>query len=169
MIPDDKHFMSIALDQARKALEDGEFPVGCVIVQGDTPLVNGNRLGTASSTPNEIDHAEMVAIGRLTRMNPPADRNGISIYCTMEPCLMCFGALLINGISRIVYAYEDAMGGGTGCELNQLPPLYRHQTVEIIPHIMRRESLALFKTFFSDPRKDYWRDSYLARYTLAQA
>jgi tRNA(adenine34) deaminase len=164
----DRHYMRMALHQAQKALEAGEFPVGCVMVLGDEPIVNGSRQGTAGNNGNEIDHAEMVAIKRLTELNPPLDRHNISIYCTMEPCLMCFGALLINGISRIVYAYEDAMGGGTGCNLEQLPPLYRDQTVEIIPHIMRSESLDLFKAFFSDPEKGYWRDSLLARYTLAQ-
>jgi tRNA(adenine34) deaminase len=81
---------------------------------------------------------------------------------------MCFGALLISGIGTIVYAYEDAMGGGTSCDRSQLPELYHHNGVQIIPGVMRSESLALFKAYFSDPDIDYWRDSYLARYTLAQ-
>jgi tRNA(adenine34) deaminase len=165
---DDYYYMDLALKQAQRALADGEFPVGCVMVLGDEPIVNGSRQGTIANNGNEIDHAEMVALKRLTQIPPPVDRSRISIYCTMEPCLMCFGALLINGITRMVYAYEDVMGGGSGCNLKQLPPLYRDQTVEIVPHVMRSESLALFKSYFNDPENAYWRESLLARYTLAQ-
>jgi tRNA(adenine34) deaminase len=86
----------------------------------------------------------------------------------MEPCLMCFGAILISGIHRIVYAYEDVMGGGTGCDLSRLPALYSGTPVEIVPHLMRDRSLALFKTFFSRPDNLYWKHSALADYTLAQ-
>ena len=86
----------------------------------------------------------------------------------MEPCLMCFGALLIAGIGEIVYAYEDVMGGGTHCDLSQLPKLYSSNPASIVPGIMRAESLALFKTFFSSPDNAYWKNSQLAAYTLAQ-
>ncbi len=66
------------------------------------------------------------------------------------------------------YAYEDVMGGGTHCDLSQLPPLYRDNPVAIVPGILRAESLALFKAFFNDPDCRYWNKSQLAEYTLAQ-
>ena len=81
---------------------------------------------------------------------------------------MCFGAILISGIGTIVYAYEDAMGGGTACKRDQLPELYRDNPIELIGNVCRRESLDLFKRFFKNPQLNYWRDSYLARYTLDQ-
>ena len=81
---------------------------------------------------------------------------------------MCYVTLLLNGIRSIVYAYEDVMGGGTGLDLKELTPLYRDISVTIIPHIMRRESLELFKIFFANPDNTYWQDSTLARYTLEQ-
>jgi len=62
---DYEHFMKKALDQARKALEAGEFPVGCVLVYQDRIIVNASRAGTAGDAVNEIDHAEMVALRRL--------------------------------------------------------------------------------------------------------
>ena len=81
---------------------------------------------------------------------------------------MCFGAILISGIGRIVFAYEDVMGGGTRCDLSSLAPLYRERDIDIMADVLRGESLTLFKRFFSDPRNTYWKGSLLARYTLAQ-
>lgn len=81
---------------------------------------------------------------------------------------MCYGALLLSQIHTIVYAYEDAMGGGTKVPLTRLTPLYRHMEVNIIPHVLRDESLVLFKEFFRNPAQNYWQDSFLAEYTLSQ-
>ena len=60
------------------------------------------------------------------------------------------------------------MGGGTHCDLSQLPPLYSDTPISIVPGIMRAESLDLFKKFFSNPDNAYWQNSQLAAYTLAQ-
>ena len=81
---------------------------------------------------------------------------------------MCFGASMIAGLGQIVFAYEDVMGGGTGCELQSLPLLYKKSDIEITPGVLRAESLALFKTFFSNPANTYWKGSLLERYTLSQ-
>ena len=81
---------------------------------------------------------------------------------------MCFSALMLHGIAEIVYGYEDAMGGGAHCDRSRLRPLYRNSPIRIRSGVRRAECLALFKTFFSDPRNGYWRDSYLADYTLKQ-
>ena len=79
---------------------------------------------------------------------------------------MCFGAILLARIGKIVYAYEDVMGGGLKCNLLALPPLYRDHPIEIKANILRQESLSLFKRFFQNPNNGYWRDSLLATYTL---
>ena len=81
---------------------------------------------------------------------------------------MCFSALILHGIAEIVYSYEDVMGGGASCDRSCLRPLYRDSRIRIHPGVRRAESLALFKTFFSDPSHSYWRGSYLAEYTLKQ-
>jgi len=161
------HFMQGALDEAVRALESGEFPVGCVLVRDETIVATGARRGTSpgQTRPNEIDHAEMVALRRFYQMEEDLDPGAMALYCTMEPCLMCYGAILLSGITTIVYAYEDVMGGGTGCDLDQLPPLYRTRPVTVVPGVMRTESLALFKQFFSNPEHDYWQGSRLAEYT----
>ena len=165
---DHEYFMHMALEQARQALARREFPVGCVLVHENRILVTGSRLGTSFGEKNETDHAEMTALRRLEQKYPHTDRSRISLYCTMEPCLMCYGAILISGIGKIVYAYEDVMGGGTGCDLSRLPPLYRESRISVVSGILRKESLQLFRAFFADPENDYWRGSLLAQYTLGQ-
>jgi tRNA(adenine34) deaminase len=165
-----EYYMREALALAEMALKEGEFPVGSVIVYKNKILATGARKGTAEGIANEVDHAEIMALRNLAGKKEcnEINRHAITLYCTMEPCLMCFGASLLSGIGRIVYAYEDVMGGGAGCDIKSLSPLYRNSLIEIIPGILRKESLDIFKAYFSNPSNSYWRRSLLADYTLAQ-
>jgi len=164
----DARFMKEALQQAENALSKNEFPVGCVLVHEEQVIAAGSRRGTFGGPANELDHAEILALRELDDMNRTRRRSEITLFCTMEPCLMCYAAILLNGIGKIVYAFEDAMGGGTRCDLSTLPPLYGDRAVPITPHVLREDSLRLFQTYFTRPENDYWRGSYLSRYTLAQ-
>jgi tRNA(adenine34) deaminase len=160
--------MDDALEMAEAALAQGEFPVGSVIADGSAVVARGHRTGTTTGAPNEIDHAEINALKQLSMTGPHLDRADLTIYSTMEPCLMCFAAIVLSGVKRIVYAYEDVMGGGTACDLNRLPLLYRKAQPTVIAGIRRRASLNLFQRFFAEPGNDYWADSLLSRYTLSQ-
>ncbi len=166
---DDAYFMQAALDEARRALEDGEFPVGCVIVGAGRIIVRSARRGSRSINPSEIDHAEMLALRHLESLDGHIAREDLVIYSTMEPCLMCFAALTLSRIGKVVYAYEDVMGGGTNCDLESLPPLYRTLGPRVVGGILRSESLALFKAFFGDAANTYWQGSLLESYTSDQA
>ncbi len=166
---DYEYFMKKALDQAGKALDAGEFPVGCVLVHQNRILATGARKGSMGDFPNEIDHAEMIALKCVAGMDINTDKKEMVLFTTMEPCLMCLGALILNGIGEVVYAYEDVMGGGTGCNLAGLTPLYRNQKISIVPYILRQQSLELFKAFFQNPENSYWKGSLLAEYTLRQS
>ncbi len=160
--------MKLALKEAQKALSCGEFPVGSILVYQGQVIATGSRIGTARGGKNETDHAEMLALRQLSGTNIDYDPAEITAYCTLEPCLMCFGASMIAGLGHIVFAYEDVMGGGTGCDLRSLPLLYKESNIEVIPGVLRAESLALFKAFFSNPANTYWKGSLLERYTLSQ-
>ena len=162
------YFMQQALALAKKTLAAGEFPAACVLVDADRIIAAGSRTGTLGGETNEIDHAEMVALRHLNRLQKPPAPGKLTLYCTLEPCLMCFGALLISGIEKIVYAYEDAMGGGTRCDLSRLPPLYRNKSISVVPNICRPDSLDLFKAYFVNPATVYLKESFLAAYTLSQ-
>ncbi|MFO7760969.1 MAG: nucleoside deaminase [Thermodesulfobacteriota bacterium] len=184
-----EYFMEIALQEAREALDAREFPVGCIAVHDDKVVARGRRInsrnGTGSTftgkscyggpcsgpqkqarTANELDHAEINCLRQLNEFPYQVDYAQVTFYSTLEPCLMCYGALLINGIGVIVYSYEDVMGGGTMLDRSYLTPFYRNRQVEIIPFILREKSLTLFKEFFSSPGCSYLNGTYLARYTL---
>lgn len=162
----DHVFMGQALKLAEEALWEGEFPVGCVVTLNDQILVQSRRQDSRGRRPSEIHHAEILALRELETRLDRKERQLTTLYVTLEPCLMCYAAILLSGIGRLVWAYEDAMGGGTTCNLAGLPPLYAHSTLEIRPRFRREESLTLFRTYFRDPSQSYWQGSLLASYTL---
>lgn len=162
-----EQFMRQALAEARKALDRREFPVGCVIVHDGSVAVTGSRENSAGQV-NELDHAEIVALRALFDAAPGIDLNRITVYTTMEPCLMCYATMLVSNVGCVVYGYEDVMGGGTGLSLPSLAPLYAGRQIEVVGRVLRRECLELFRDFFRDGDNAYLRDSLLARYTLAQ-
>ncbi|MDR3088873.1 MAG: nucleoside deaminase [Desulfobulbaceae bacterium] len=159
-------FMDQALRQAQAALDRGEFPVGCVIVCGKQIVAKGERRDSAGDAP-ELEHAEIVAIRNLARQNPGLNPANLTVYSTMEPCLMCLGTLIVNGFRQIVYAYEDVFGGAADLPLSDLRPLYKNIRIAVIGGVRRWQSLALFQRFFA-ARPSYLRGSLLAEYTLAQ-
>jgi len=162
----DKQFMEEALVEARLALAGGEFPVGCVLVAGGAVVGRGHRCNSEGALANEIDHAEVVTLHRLLADQPGIDCRQITAYSTMEPCLMCYTTMLLSGIRRFVWAYEDIMGGGTSLPLVQLLPLYREMQVDLTPGVLRQDSLDLFGRFFQ--KYTYWQGSLLEQYTLEQ-
>ncbi|MBI5063239.1 MAG: nucleoside deaminase [Desulfatitalea sp.] len=160
--------MRHALNEARKALDEDEFPVGCAVLLDGRVLAAARRVNSRRSVPSELDHAEIIALRQVEALDGALDRRRMVLYATLEPCLMCFGAILISGIGTLVYAYEDAMGGGTACDRARLPSLYRDSPIQIVSGVCRQESLALFQAFYRRPHIGYWRDSLLERYTLDQ-
>ncbi|BHH82953.1 nucleoside deaminase [Desulforhopalus sp. 52FAK] len=160
-------FMDKALVLAEEALADNEFPVGCVIVLDGAVVATGGR-NNSTGRSNEVDHAEMMALRSILTGPVEIDLSKVTVYSTMEPCLMCFSTLIVNGVTQFVYGYEDAMGGGTNLPLAQLAPLYRDIRVDVTAGVRRQECLELFKNFFSSTNSMYLSDTYLAQYTLAQ-
>ncbi len=164
---EDEKYMKLALVQAEKALERGEFPVGCVIVLNGEVVAEGERRNSAENV-NELDHAEMVALRKFLLEKRQVDMDKLIVYSTLEPCLMCQATLIVNGINNIVYAYEDAMGGGTNLPVNLLSPLYKDRQLKITSGVMREESLALMQKFFESEDNLYLKDTYLCDYTMKQ-
>ena len=139
ILTEHEHYMDAALDEARAALAAGEFPVGCVFVAGGAIVARGHREHSGEGCRNEIDHAEVLTLHRLLALRPAIDPGAVTVYSTMEPCLMCYSTLLLSGVRRFVWAYEDVMGGGTNLPLSMLNPLYRGMEVHLLDQVRRAE------------------------------
>ncbi len=164
-------WMQEALTLARMALDKGEFPVGCILVSQDKIVGKGNRINSGGKTQNELDHAEILALRDWVAHGKPGEN--LIAYSTLEPCLMCTGALLISGVNHIVFAYEDVMGGACGMKLGSISIKGQNQgeysiykKLIVTPGVLRHESLKLFQTFFLQPDNNYLRGTPLEQYTL---
>lgn len=103
---DDETWMRDALDQARQAFARGDWPTGAVIVQAGRAIARGQNRQVSAGNP--LLHAETDAIGRAFAAHGPGATQGATLYCTMEPCPMCAGALKLAGIARLVVALRHA-------------------------------------------------------------
>lgn len=166
----DEYCMQEALKQAELAFNRGEFPVGCVVSDGNKLLAKGARVGTSNGRINEIDHAEIVALRQVYEKAEDLHLNfsKLTLYSTLEPCLMCLGAIFISAVGRVVYAFEDVMGGGAKIMQKDMAPLYRNHKIDIVPYVLREKSLILLQRFFQNPNNYYWTNSLLSNYTLEQ-
>src|SRR5512133_1309437 len=90
-----EQYMAVALDEARLALRDGEFPVGCVMVADGRVMARGRRHNSGEAGRNEIDHAEVLTLRQLIAEQPELDLGKVTVYSTMEPCLMCYATMLL--------------------------------------------------------------------------
>ena len=145
--PDEK-FMSIALQEARKAAEEGEVPVGAVIVIGNRILA---RAHNQTQRLNDVTaHAEMIAITAAAEALGGKYLKDCTLYVTVEPCIMCAGAIGWSQISRLVFATSDEKKGYRLFSDN-ISPL--HPKTTVTEGVMREEAATLMKDFFSGRRR----------------
>lgn len=142
---DDIRFMNMALDLAREAAEEGEVPVGAVVVR------NGEVIGTGRNRreicKNALAHAELEAIDQACRHLGGWQLVDCTLYVTLEPCPMCAGAIINSRIERIVQGAMNPKAGSCGSLINLFDIAYNHRP-EIISGICAEESSALLKSFF---------------------
>ncbi len=145
-------YMNLAYQEALKALDEGEVPIGAVIVKDEAVIGRGyNRMEALNDA---TAHAEIVAIGAASSSLSTWRLNKCTIYITLEPCLMCLGAILQSRIDTIVYgACDNRMGAiETYSYKDQALKSYKR-----FPHtiggIMAMESKSLLQTFFKSARE----------------
>ncbi|MFK7893469.1 MAG: tRNA adenosine(34) deaminase TadA [Granulosicoccus sp.] len=143
----DRAFMSIALREARQAMAIGEVPVGAVLVQQGELVSTGHNQCIGSCDPSA--HAEMVAIREAARCSGNYRLDGATLYVSLEPCLMCCGALLQARVQRLVYAAREPRTGAVVSihESLRLPAVDHH--IAITEGLMADESAMLLKQFFA--------------------
>lgn len=141
----DEYYMRQALAEARQAAAEGEIPVGAVIVCRDRILARTHNL---TETLHDVTaHAEMQAITAACEAIGGKYLADCTLYVTLEPCVMCAGALGWSQISRIVYGASDPRRG-----FQRLAPSAIHPRTEVISGVLADEALALVTGFFKDRR-----------------
>lgn len=148
---EDDRCMTLALEEARRAGEAGEVPVGAVVVrEGEVLGAAGNALRQQS---DPTAHAEIRALRRAGRAAGACRLPGATLYVTLEPCLMCLGAAVHARVDRIVYGAEDPKVGATGL-LAELPASGRvvNHHPELRGGFRAAESAELLRSFFRKKR-----------------
>lgn len=107
--PHDEQFMLAALDEAERAEQRGEVPVGCVIVHRGEIIARGHNLRETSQDPSS--HAELIAVRAAAARLGSFRLIDTTVYVTLEPCVMCAGALVHARVSRVVYGCDDPKAG----------------------------------------------------------
>lgn len=145
MKEDDISYMRQAIAEARKSLSMDEIPIGAVIVCRDTIIARGHNL--TERLHDVTAHAEMQAITAAAEYLGGKYLDGCTIYVTVEPCVMCAGALGWSQISRVVYGAPDARRGFT-----LLSPDALHPRTEVTGGVLEDECSQLMKSFFASKR-----------------
>ncbi|MDE1970899.1 MAG: nucleoside deaminase [Patescibacteria group bacterium] len=145
-------YMQHALQEARRALQEDELPVGAIVVLNGAVCGVGRRSHTGHS---RFDHAEMIAL-RIALETDYKNAHDMTLYTTLEPCIMCFGAILNSRIGRIVYALEDPYGGAASLKPHHLPVRHHAQFPVIERGVLRENARALFQIFFQTTKHKFW-------------
>ena len=147
---DDEAFMRLALEEARVAAGEGEVPVGCVIVHEGKVVGRAHNLREARQDPTA--HAEIVALRQAALATGHWRLEGAVVYCTVEPCAMCAGALVNARVARLVYGVADPKSGACG-SIFDVPrePRLNHR-LEVRGGVLAEEAHSLLRRFF-EPRR----------------
>lgn len=143
--------MKLAYEEAKKAFEIGEVPVGAVIVKGNKVVGRGHNVKEKSKDPTA--HAEMMAIRDASRALGGWRLIGCTMYVTLEPCSMCAGAIVNSRIDRIVIGTRDKRMGACGSTLNLLQNSFSNHRVEIKWDTMKIECSGILSEFFKRLRE----------------
>lgn len=144
-------FMRVALEEARKAFTKGEIPVGAVIVKDGQIISQAHNL--VENRKSTLWHAEILAIEEACRQLDNKYLDDCTLYVTLEPCIMCSGAIMASRIKRLVYGADDEKTGCAGSILNLLQFPSFPYSVSIVANILPEESTWLMKKFFQFKRK----------------
>lgn len=143
----DIYYMNLALKEAKKAIKYGDIPIGCVIVMNNKVI--SKAFNKKEFNNNPIKHAEIIAIEKASKKLNTWHLDECTLYTTMEPCLMCAGAILQSRISRIVYGLPNNNFG----EVTSNNEVFKNnKKIKIDGCICKEESKNLVQSFFKNIR-----------------
>lgn len=146
----DERFMRMALDLARQAESEGEVPVGAVLVRDGEVIGKGWNSPVSRHDPTA--HAEILAIREAATREGNYRLEGTTLYVTLEPCVMCAGALVTARISRLVFGARDLRFGGVRSKFALADSDLLNHRVTVVEGVAAAECLELLKAFFASRR-----------------
>ena len=146
----DEQFMELALEEARKAELADEVPVGAVVVVAGVVVASGFNQPISASDPTA--HAEIVVLRDAARLGGNYRLSAATLYCTLEPCMMCAGAMIHARIPRLVFGALDPRAGSAGSIYNVLTDPRLNHRVDVVTGIRQEECRALLRNFFARRR-----------------
>jgi tRNA(adenine34) deaminase len=160
-VHDDRYWMGKALREAAKAAARDEVPIGAVIVKDGMVIGRGYNLREGKQDPSA--HAEMIAIRQAAKRLGSWRLTGCVLYVTLEPCLMCMGAIILARFGRVVFGCHDPKGGAAGSLYDLSDDRRLNHRVELTPRVREEECAAILSGFFADlrTRKKIVRDKIL--------
>lgn len=149
-IPFEQKMMRLALEEAKKAWEIGEVPIGAVIVRGDEVVAAAHNL--RETEKNALCHAELIAIDRACKKLGGWRLHECELYVTLEPCPMCAGAIINSRVKRVVFGAYDEKAGACGSRINLFVCDFNHRPV-LLPGVLEEECAGMLQAFFKKLRK----------------
>ena len=146
----DQAFMQLALEQAQHAWRLGEVPVGAVVVKDGAVIATG--FNHPIGLPDPTAHAEINALRAAAQKLGNYRLPGCELYVTLEPCMMCSGAMMHARLARVVYAAPDPKTGVCGSVLNLFEQERLNHHTDVVGGVMAEEASAMLKAFFAERR-----------------
>ncbi len=151
ILKDDEDAMRAALVEARRGLDEGEVPVGCVIVKDGVMIGRGHN--QVERLKDATAHAEIIALGAASSALDDWRLTECTLYVTLEPCTMCAGAIVLARVGRVVFGAYDPKAGACGSVLDVLDePRFNHMPA-VTSNVLGGESGALLSLFFEQKRR----------------
>ncbi|AUV68283.1 MULTISPECIES: tRNA adenosine(34) deaminase TadA [Staphylococcus] len=146
----DEYYMKLAIEEAKKAQKLGEVPIGAIIVKNNEVIASAHNLRETAQLPTA--HAEHIAIERASKVVGSWRLEECRLYVTLEPCVMCAGAIVMSRIPKVVYGATDPKGGCSGSLMNLLEESQFNHRAEIVKGVLEQECGDLLRNFFRELR-----------------
>ena len=144
-------YMDEALKEAELAELEDEVPIGCVIVKDDQIIARAHNQRETTNDP--LGHAETLAIKKASKVLKDWQLVGCDLYVTIEPCIMCAGAIIQSRINKVIYGAPDLKGGAFGSSINVLEAQNINHRPEVIKGVLEKECTEIIKNYFKSKRK----------------
>ncbi len=139
-------WMRLALAEAERALASDDVPVGAIAVRDGEIIGRGHNRREADNDPTS--HAEMIALREAARAIGSWRLEGVTLYCTLEPCAMCAGALVLARLPRLVYAASDPKAGAAGSVMDITRHPQLNHRVQVVGGVLADEASEQIRCFF---------------------